>query len=99
MTESSRTAKAEDTGENRHSVFLEARKKLRVEGVAEVESFDDVCILLRTSCGELTIDGSEMKISSLDTQTGSVCVSGNVSGIQYSDSRPRRRKRLFGADE
>ena len=45
------------TDKKRHRLSLDKRARLEIEGVVEVESFDDVGVLLLTDCGELNIEG------------------------------------------
>ena len=53
-------------------IRLSMREKLDVSGVIDVIRFDDICVVLQTRCGELTIDGRNIKISVLDTAKGLV---------------------------
>ncbi len=70
-----------------HSVILDDREKLTVSGVADVLSFDEQTIILRTSMGELTVRGEGLHISRLNTETGELNISGRVSAMAYTDER------------
>ena len=54
------------------SLSLENRKKLLLSGVEEIVSFQDEKISLNTVLGNLTIKGSNLKMSKLDVQSGEV---------------------------
>lgn len=73
-------------GAKKHLLEMEERKKLTVSGVDDVISFDEACILLSTVCGIMSVDGAEMRIVSLDLESGRVEISGNVNGIIYPES-------------
>lgn len=71
-----------------HSVVLEERECLTVSGVNDVDSFDEDMIVAFTNLGELTIKGSELHISKLDTETGELNVEGDISALIYSSDQP-----------
>lgn len=70
-----------------HSVVLEERECLTVSGVNDVDSFDEDMIVAFTNLGELTIKGSELHISKLDTETGELNVEGDISALIYSSDQ------------
>lgn len=72
-----------------HSVILEDRKKLTVTGVSDVDSFDEQSIIVYTGMGELTVHGSNLHISKLNTETGELNITGSVSGMTYTDDRAK----------
>ena len=80
MTETKREA-----GSKKHSLELIGREAVSVNGVHEVISFDEACIVLSTVCGILSIDGSALKINSLDTDNGCVSISGTVNAMIYPE--------------
>lgn len=85
--------------EKKHSVEMTARQRVSISGVLEVESFDDRSVQLVTDCGELTLEGEELHIGTLDIATGAVEVCGRVFGLYYSDGAPAKkglRGRFFG---
>lgn len=67
--------------ERPHSLTLHQREKLTVTGVSEVVSFDDTIAIVHTSQGELTVQGSNLQLKSLDT--GTVIVTGTVEALSY----------------
>jgi sporulation protein YabP len=85
----------QETEKRRHRLSLDRRARLEIEGVVEVESFDDVGILLLTDCGELNIEGKELKIGVLDTDKGVLSIEGRVDAVYYSEERQKRGRSLF----
>ena len=53
-----------------HSLILKDRKEISLTGVTDVDSFDENSIVAYTDFGELTIGGSNLHISTLNTETG-----------------------------
>jgi sporulation protein YabP len=82
--------------ENKRTLFLCDRSELRVTGVKEVESFDENGALLLTENGELSVDGQNIHISNLDTDSGEVCITGRIDGLNYADDAAEKHRGLFG---
>ena len=68
-----------------HSLLAVNREAITVKGVLDVISFDESMVLLVTNCGNLALEGSELHITTLDTQNALVEVTGRLSGVLYDD--------------
>ena len=51
--------------------------------------------MLITDCGELTLEGSNIRVGTLDTERGIVSVDGKFSALYYSDNNSRRKRSIF----
>lgn len=81
-----------------HSLIMKDRKEISLTGVTDVDSFDENSIVAYTNYGELTISGSSLHISALDTEKGELCIDGEISALSYLDNRPKSEgffKRVF----
>ncbi len=78
-----------DIAGKKHLLEMAERKTLTVSGATDVISFDEGCIVLATTCGIMSVDGSEMRIVSLDLEIGKVEISGSVNGIIYPENAQR----------
>lgn len=80
-----------------HGLRLEGRQRLSVTGVSEVVSFEDTMVVLQTSEGTLVVQGQQLQLKAL-SQEGQVAVEGQVSGLNYEETRKSGswRQRLFG---
>lgn len=76
-----------------HKVVLNERKTLTMTGVAEVLSFEEDMVVLKTSLGTLLIQGRGLKLKTLSPDGGQVAVEGTVAALSYEE--PRSRRRLF----
>lgn len=89
-----------DTRSPQHTLSLTDRKQMSLCGVREVISFDTQTVELETALGRMIIDGNDLKIGTLDTDSGIVELTGTVSAITYRDGedvgRPGLFKRMFG---
>lgn len=79
--------------ESRSRLVLEERKRLEVNGVRNVDSFDEDCIQLDSVQGGLEISGSGLKIAALDLDAGRVEISGQIESLIYGKSREERSAR------
>ena len=85
--------------EKKHTLSLTARAALCVSGVTEVDSFDERLVVLKTDCGEMTVEGEALHVGALDIDKGEIEITGRISAVCYTDAAaPKRglRARLFG---
>lgn len=77
---------------------LLGRKKLTMTGVQEVISFDETAVVLKTSLGDLLIQGTGLQLKELSPQGGQMAVEGTVSSMSFEEPRDDRSwvRRLFG---
>lgn len=68
-----------------HSVMLEDRNKLTVEGVSDIAGYDEQSITAKIDNGELVIKGSGLKIIRMSIDMGELIVEGRVMSLTYSD--------------
>lgn len=71
---------------------LEDRKKMTLNGVSEIISFNEEQILLITALGNMDIRGEDLKMTKLDVQNGDVVITGKVSYVVYTTDEKKPRK-------
>ena len=83
-----------------HEIHMFNRVKGNVTGVLDVISFDLDEIVLDTSAGPLKIKGDKLHVKAVNLEKKVMEFEGNVSDINYADSKAMKRKsvvgRLFG---
>lgn len=83
----------------KHALSVVTRAKSSITGVTEVDSFDEHCVILKTDCGEMTVEGEGLHVGALDIAKGEIEITGRICAIYYSDAAPVKRglrARLFG---
>ena len=78
--------------EKKSNMMLENRKRLSLNGVIEVISFNDEQIILNTSLGTLIIKGEELRMNKLDVQNGDIMITGTVNSCAYINKESKQDK-------
>ena len=68
-----------------HELRLDARSRLNVTGVREVESFDESTVVLNTVGGLLIVRGDALHLQSLSIDGGQVSVQGRIDALSYEE--------------
>lgn len=76
-----------ETVSKEHSITVKNRAETVMSGVCEVVGFSDSAIMLKTTCGDLSIRGDKLNIGQLNTDTGELCVSGKITLMRYSKDK------------
>ena len=84
--------------ERAHSVSIEGRERMKIQGVDDVSGFDENTIVLTTSQGDLNIHGQGLHIDRIDLDAGELELRGKIQELSYDE--PARSgslwSRLFG---
>lgn len=75
----------------KQSLTLTDRERLVVNGVEDVESFNDECVILYTNMGMLTIKGAGLHINKLNVESGESVVEGIINSLEFQDKDVRRK--------
>ncbi|MGI6038262.1 MAG: sporulation protein YabP [Limnochordia bacterium] len=79
-----------------HQLRLINREALHLEGVIEVESFDEHEIILETDAGVLEIRGRDLHVRELNVDSGHLSVDGFVQALEYTADPGAKRRSLLG---
>ena len=69
------------------TIVIVDKKKLTLDGVNNVLSFDEGYVSLDTKLGILTVEGEGLKIESLTEGTGEIRISGSIEAVAYSEKK------------
>lgn len=70
-----------------HKLTLNDRKSLLLSGTAEVLSFDESAVVLKTGLGILSVQGQQLHLKTLSPETGQVAIDGHISALIYEEPR------------
>ena len=69
------------------NLMLENREKLLIQGVQQVESFDEEIMELDSLLGALVIRCRGLHFDLIDDQNGEVAVTGEIVALLYDETR------------
>jgi sporulation protein YabP len=77
---------------------VKERNKITLNGVINVESFEESYVTLATGEARICIEGKGLKIESLSREDGEIQITGKVNGVYYNEPSKAKShlKRLFG---
>ena len=76
-------------------LLIEDRRRVELNDVEAILSFEDDYITLMTSSGKLVIEGNDMKIVDLSKDTGRVSITGMVISVLYAEEGKRKKNGIF----
>ena len=81
-----------------HSITLKDRSSLTVSGIEHIYSFNDKKVELRTSAGEMVIEGENLDMGKLSIDESVISIEGTINSIVYAKERKPQEsfiKRIF----
>ncbi len=90
----------QEMGKSREHVISSCnREGIKISGALDVSSFDESHVQLKTVCGEMIVEGEELKVSALDLDTGNVEVQGTLIAVFYVRENYAPKKGFFGRNK
>ncbi len=80
------------------SLNVKQRNRLTINGVSNIESFDEGYITLEIGEGRIFVEGAGLKIESLSREGGEIEIIGRIDGVFYGEKKKLRGgiRSLFG---
>lgn len=78
------------------NIRILSRSHFEVDGVKEVESFDEETAVLKTVYGTICLEGKGFKVSVLDTDRGVFSLDGRIDSLYFSDDKREEKTGFFG---
>lgn len=73
----------ENTANRPHTLTLDNRRILSLNGILDVQGFDEETVNAVTTMGILIIKGKSLHISKLSLETSEVVIDGEISSMHY----------------
>ena len=84
--------------ERAHSVSIEGRERMKIQGVDDVSGFDENMVVLCSSQGDITVRGQGLHIERIDLDAGCLELHGHIQELIYDEPAPSGGfwSKLFG---
>ena len=73
----------------KQTLIIKNRSEISLDGVMNVEGFDESYVSLATSGGRIVIEGENLKIEGLTKEDGRILISGKFDAVLYSEEKSR----------
>ncbi len=75
-----------------YELVLRNREILQVDGVAEVESFDEKQVIAISKLGPLVVQGEQLHITQLNLEEGQLMMEGVINSVEYVEDKQAKMK-------
>jgi len=75
-----------------YQLVLQNREMLQVNGVTEVESFDEKQVMVVSKLGPLVVKGTELHITQLNLEEGQLTMEGVVNSFEYVEDKQAKMR-------
>lgn len=76
-----------------HNITLKERSNLIISGVEHIYSFNDKKVEVKTSAGEMVIEGENLDMSKLSIDDNIISIDGTINSITYA--KPKQQQENF----
>lgn len=70
-----------------HSISLKDRSNLVISGVEHIYSFNDKKVEIKTSAGEMVIEGENLDMGKLNLEENIISIDGTINSIVYAKAK------------
>jgi sporulation protein YabP len=78
-----------------HQVTMTNRNLMGVDGVVNLDSYDQEQIILETGHGILEVKGAKLHVQQLNLEQGKVVLDGEIDSLIYDGEKVRKRGKHF----
>lgn len=82
--------------ETQHTVLIENRRRIKINCVDDVESFNDEKVVVYTNLGVMVITGFDFKVSRLSVEDGQLIIDGELDKVEYMEAAGDNRDEAGG---
>lgn len=80
-----------------NELTIKDKNRLSCNGVINILGFDPSYISVETDGGRIVIEGENLKIESLEKDSGRMYIVGKITGVYYSEEKAKKAfTRWFG---
>lgn len=74
-------------------VTINDKNRIEVDAVISVRALDADGVLLETSFGDISVEGSDLKMENFEKSSSKILITGNISGVYYLQKRMKKKGR------
>lgn len=74
-------------------IIITNKERVEINSVSSVRALDDTGVLIDSSLGMISVEGSELKIEDLEKSTSVIVITGKISGVYYLEKREKKKGR------
>lgn len=78
---------------NEQQIIISDKKRVEINEVSSVKSFDEGSVVIESSLGRIVIEGNNMQIENLEKSSSKILVTGSISGVFYLEKRDKKKGR------
>lgn len=79
----------EKNGDPVQQLILDSRRKLKINGVSDVDGFSDTTVAADTCMGRLIVKGERLKINKLNIDDGELVLEGRINSLKYTKKKEK----------
>lgn len=74
-----------DERKMKHTVIMQERENIKMTGVLDVISFDELTIVAETTKGILVLKGNQLHVNQLNLENGELGIDGEIINLSYEE--------------
>lgn len=78
---------------NTQKIHITDKNRVEINSVSSVRSFDEDGVIIDTSLGLISVEGSELRIENFEKATSEILITGNIFGVLYLEKKEKKRGR------
>ena len=79
---------------NTQKIHITDKNRVEINSVSSVRSFDEDGVIIDTSLGLISVEGSELRIENFEKATSEILITGNIFGVLYLEKKEKKRGRV-----
>ena len=78
----------------KQQIVITDKSMIEIDSVVSVRSFDEEGIVVESTLGLISVEGSGLKIENFEKSTTKILVTGNIYGTYYLEKRDKKKGRI-----
>lgn len=75
-------------------IVIKDKNRVEIDSILSVRSFDEDGIVVESSLGLVSVEGSGLRIENFEKSTTQILVTGDIYGVFYLKNRDKKKGRI-----